>query len=312
MVMLYTTDPIYLEHETGSHPERRERLIAIAREIERVDPDAARAPRTFLPATVAEAALAHDRAMLERTAALAAAGGGWLDPDTRVSPRSFEAALAGAGALAGATRAVIAGEATSAFCAVRPPGHHATRGRAMGFCLVNSIAVAARIALAAGLTRVAIVDFDVHHGNGTQDIFWEDPAVLYVSLHRYPFYPGTGAADERGGGPGAGTILNVPLRHDTPAEAYHAHLARALDAVARFKPELLLASAGFDAYREDPIGGLNLDVEDFGRIGARLRELADACCGGRLVSALEGGYHLGRLGALAGAYYLQSRGPKSS
>ena len=310
--VLFSTDPIYLEHETGAHPERRERLVAIERGLSLTAPDLVRSARRFAPATIAEAAAAHDRAMLERSAELAAAGGGWLDPDTRVSPRSFEAALTAAGAVAGATRAVIAGEATEAFCAVRPPGHHATHGRAMGFCIVNSIAVAARAALAAGLARVAIVDFDVHHGNGTQDIFWDDPAVLYVSLHRYPFYPGTGASDERGEGRGLGTTLNVPLRADTPAVAYHAKLLGALDAVARFRPELLLVSAGFDAYREDPIGGLNLDVGDFAAIGARLREVAAACCGGRIVSALEGGYHLGQVGACAAAYFLQSRVPKSS
>jgi acetoin utilization deacetylase AcuC-like enzyme len=240
--------------------------------------------------------------MIALSAALAREGGGWLDPDTHVSPRSVEAALAAAGAVTGATLAVLAGEAREAFCAVRPPGHHATRARAMGFCLVNSVAVAARAALAAGLARVAVVDFDVHHGNGTQDIFWSDPAVLYVSLHRWPFYPGTGAAEETGAGPGLGATVNVPLPASTPPARFHDALARALDAVERFRPEVVLASAGFDAYRDDPIGGLNLDVEDFARVGERLRALAAATCDGKLVSVLEGGYHLGRLGECVAAY----------
>jgi acetoin utilization deacetylase AcuC-like enzyme len=308
---MIVVDALSRAHETGDHPERKERLDAIERGLAGADPLALGPRRSFAPATWDEVARIHDAGMLERSRALALAGGGWLDSDTRVSPRSWEAALGAAGAVAGAARAVAAGEARHALALVRPPGHHATSERAMGFCLVNNVAVAARAAQAAGLAKVAIVDIDVHHGNGTQEIFWEDPSVFYASLHRWPFYPGTGAADETGAGPGLGATWNAPLRHGTPPARWHDALGRALDAAGAFGPEIVIVSAGFDAYAEDPIGGLGLEVEDFRRAGASLRAFADARCGGRLVSSLEGGYHLGALGALVRAYVEGAAGTRA-
>jgi acetoin utilization deacetylase AcuC-like enzyme len=222
-------------------------------------------------------------------------GGGRLDPDTVVSPRSFEVALAAAGACASAVDAVLAGPQRTALCLVRPPGHHATPTRSMGFCLFNNVALAARRALKAhGLSRVLIVDWDVHHGNGTQDVFYADPAVMFFSIHRYGnFYPGTGAARETGTGPGLGYTLNAPIRYGTPRRQYQAAFTSALDQAAeKIKPELVLLSAGFDAHARDPIGSLGLEVEDFAELTSQVLEVARAHAGGRLVSCLEGGYHL--------------------
>jgi acetoin utilization deacetylase AcuC-like enzyme len=300
--MILATDPACLGHETGEHPECPARLPAVLDHLARERPALFQARRTFPKATGRDLARVHDEAMVALVAAAAAAGPTFLDPDTVASGGSWEATLAAAGQVAGAARAVARGEDTLAFAAVRPPGHHATRRRPMGFCLANSIAVAARALQAEGLGRIAILDFDVHHGNGTQDIFWEDPSVLYVSLHRYPFYPGTGAADEIGSGAGLGATRNFPLPFATRPDAYLNTLARGLAACADFRPEILLVSAGFDAYRDDPIGGLHLDVEHFGTIGRAIRATAESVCGGRVVSALEGGYHLERLGACVAAY----------
>jgi len=299
---MIATDPLSLAHETGAHPERKERLVAIERALALADPAVLGPRRTFAPATWDDLARVHDGAMLERTRALAAAGGGALDADTVVSPRSWEAAVGAAGAAIGAARAALSGEARHAVALVRPPGHHATSRRAMGFCLVNNIAVAARALQAQGAGRVAIIDFDVHHGNGTQEIFYDDASVFFASLHRWPFYPGTGAREETGAGPGLGTTWNAPLRHGTPPRLWHEALARALDAAAAFAPEVVLVSAGFDAYADDPVGDLGLEVEDFRTAGRTLRAFADARCGGRVASMLEGGYHLGALGACVRAY----------
>jgi acetoin utilization deacetylase AcuC-like enzyme len=294
MTLLFT-DPIFLKHDTGSHPETAERLRSIERTLtvsgllERVEHG------QFQPLSVEEIAALHGPSMVERARSVAQRGGGFLDVDTIVSPASYDVALAAAGACSAAVDAVMTGKHKSALCLVRPPGHHATPTRSMGFCLFNNIALAARHAQEQHqVNRVLIVDFDVHHGNGTQDVFYEDPSVFFLSIHRYGFgfYPGTGSAEETGRRAGTGTTLNVPMSHGAPAKHYHHAFLSALESVAAtHRPELVLISAGFDAHRLDPIGGLGLDVEDFVTLTERVLEIADVHAGGRVVSCLEGGYH---------------------
>jgi len=284
-----------LEHQMGAgHPESPARLDAVlqalgAAEFAKLERrEAPRAGRAQLElAHEAEyVALIHDAAPHD--------GMVRLDPDTAMSTGSLEAALRAAGAACAAVDAVMGPGPRRAFCAVRPPGHHATRDRAMGFCLFNNVAVAAHHALARhGLARVAIVDFDVHHGNGTQDIFWDDPRVLYASTHQWPLYPGTGREDERG----QGNIVNAPLRPGAgSAEFRRACEQIVLPALDAFRPELLLISAGFDAHRLDPLANLNLSSEDYGWITRALVALAERHGSGRAVSMLEGGYSLTALG----------------
>lgn len=224
-----------------------------------------------------------------------------LDPDTRVSGASWEAVMGSVGAALTAVEGVAEGRFRNAFVATRPPGHHATRDRTMGFCIFNHVAAAARWLQARGhAERILIVDWDVHHGNGTQDIFWTDPTVFLLSLQLFPHWPGSGAAHEVGEGEGEGATLNVPLRRGTDGEAYHAAFTRALDdALARFSPDFILVSAGFDALAGDPLGGLALEPTDFHRLTRTLMERADASCHGRLVAMLEGGYDPRRTGLAA-------------
>ncbi len=221
-------------------------------------------------------------------------GGGHLAPDTLVSRDSFQVALAAAGACASAVDAVMAGPERTALCLVRPPGHHATPTRSMGFCLFNNVALAANRARSRHqLSRILIVDWDVHHGNGTQDIFWQDGEVAFFSIHRFGdgFYPGTGAADETGEGPGR--IINAPVRYGTSRKEYLAHFTAVLHKAAdRVKPELIIQSAGFDAHALDPIGSLGLEVEDFVTLTRLVKEVAHVHAAGRIVSCLEGGYNL--------------------
>jgi acetoin utilization deacetylase AcuC-like enzyme len=297
MSVLLFTDDLYLEHETGEHPERPDRLRAIHRRlgkdglIERCNRGPVRA------ATPAELERIHPRRHIERVAEVAAAGGGRLDPDTVLSGRSYEVARHAAGAAVEAVDHVLSGHDSKALCLVRPPGHHALPSRAMGFCLFNNVALAAAHARAAhDVERVLIVDWDVHHGNGTQDIFYDDGQVGFFSAHRSPFYPGTGAADETGSGAGLGTTFNLPLRFGISRHDYRAAFTNVLeDALARCRPELILVSAGFDAHRADPIGSLGLETEDFAALTKLIVEAAEQSCGGRLVSLLEGGYDLAAL-----------------
>jgi acetoin utilization deacetylase AcuC-like enzyme len=223
-----------------------------------------------------------------------------IDPDTVMSPASGDAALFAVGAVVTAVDAVIAGEAENAFCAVRPPGHHATPARGMGFCLFNNVAVGvAHLRSVHGLRRAAVVDFDVHHGNGTQAMFERDPDVLFASTHEYPLYPGTGAAEERG----VGNVFNVPLASGSGSAEFRAGVERViLPALRAFKPEFVLVSAGFDAHVRDPLASLRFEDEDYAWVTARLREAAAELCGGRLVSSLEGGYDLTALAASAAAH----------
>ena len=301
MLRLYTHSAC-LHHDNGpGHPEAPARLAAVLRALDHdrfAALDRVEAPR----ASREQLLRVHTAAHVERMLAAVPEGAVQrLDDDTVLSPGSAEAALRAAGAAAAAVDAVFGGgHVHRAFCAVRPPGHHATRESAMGFCLFNNVAVAAAHALAAhGVKRVAIADFDVHHGNGTQDIFWREPRVLFASSHEMPLYPGTGQPNERG----HGNILNRPLSAgDGPylfRELWEGDLLPRLHA---FKPQLVLVSAGFDAHQRDPLANLCLGSEDYAWITAKLVELANRHAGGRLVSTLEGGYDLAALATSAAAH----------
>ena len=234
----------------------------------------------------------HTPGHLELLSAVAERGGGSLDPDTVVSPQSADVARLAAGAVTDAVARVLAGEQKSGLCLVRPPGHHAVRERAMGFCLLNNIALGAQAAIDAGVDRVLIVDWDVHHGNGTQAIFYEEPRVGFFSVHRWPFYPGTGTDEETGTGDGLGATCNLPLQFGISQTEYHAMVARELtDFAAKIKPQLVMVSAGFDAHRNDPVGSLGLDTEDFAELGQLVLDIANSYAEGRIVSVLEGGYN---------------------
>jgi acetoin utilization deacetylase AcuC-like enzyme len=292
MTLLYG-DRRFLDHKTGAHPESPLRLEAIWRLLDSSGL-AARCTRPTWKAAGNEELLAvHDIDYLSAVAALARRGGGRIDVDTVVSRESFDVARLAAGAVCDATRRVLAGEDTSALCLVRPPGHHALADRAMGFCLISHVAVAARLAVEQqGLDRVMVVDWDVHHGNGTQDIFYEDPRVAFFSIHRWPFYPGTGAADETGAGSGLGTTKNLPVTFGMPRREYLTHFSDELDRFAsRHKPQLVLVSAGFDSHAEDPIGSLGLETEDFAELTQTVLAVATDYAGGRVVSVMEGGYN---------------------
>jgi acetoin utilization deacetylase AcuC-like enzyme len=301
MPTLLLTHPACLLHDTGQgHPERADRLRAID---DALAGDAfARLKREQAPrAALATIDLVHPHGYAEAIhAAIPERGLAWLDPDTVVSPDSFEAALRAAGAAIYAVDQVVTGAAQNAFCSVRPPGHHAEPIRPMGFCLFNNVAIAALHARAAhGAERVAVVDFDVHHGNGTQATFGSDKNLLYGSTHQMPLYPGTGAASETG----AGNIVNVPLNPgDGGAQFRAAFRSRILPALDAFAPDMLLVSAGFDAHRDDPLAQLDLVEADFAWVTQELLDMAAKHCGGRLVSTLEGGYDLDALGRSAAAH----------
>jgi acetoin utilization deacetylase AcuC-like enzyme len=288
-VALLYTDPLFLEHRAEGHPECPDRLRAILDHLDRCGLGKSLGKGKTRDATPDELALVHDPAYVEDVRRVSERGGGWLDGDTYLNGSSHAAAVRAAGTVVEASMRAAA-DAEPAFCAVRPPGHHATPRRGMGFCLFNNVAVAAR----ALRRRVLIVDWDVHHGNGTQDAFEADPSVFYLSTHRAPFYPGSGFAHETG----AGNLLNVPMSGTTPREEVLEKTDRAIrDAAARFKPEFVLVSCGFDSYEDDPIGGLNLKPEDFGTLTESVMRL-----GVPVVSALEGGYSLGGLGPCAEAH----------
>lgn len=294
------THPACLAHDTSQrHPESPARLTAVLRALSGdsfATLDRREAPR----ASRDELALIHPPAFIEAVMrAIPAEGHSALDPDTIVSPGSGEAALRAAGAVVAAVDAVMGGEAANAFCAVRPPGHHAEPARAMGFCLFNNVAIGAAHARRRGCARVAVVDFDVHHGNGTQAAFESDGDFFYASTHQGNFYPGTGYSDETG----VGNIVNVPL----PAGAGSIPFRAAYDgtifpALATFRPEFLLISAGFDAHRADPLAQLMVEESDFAWVTERLLDIAADHAGGRVVSTLEGGYDLSALAASAAAH----------
>lgn len=287
-------DSIYLEHDTGDHVENSRRLVET---ISYLVETGTRDKLTCLPARPAsleELEMVHSPEHISYVKSIAERGGGWLDPDTVMSPRSYEAALCAAGGLLLAVEGVMKEEVDNAFALVRPPGHHAVRDRAMGFCIFNNVAIAARFALSKfDLNRVLIADFDVHHGNGTQDAFYADPRVLYFSTHEYPFYPGTGSMDETGTGEGEGTTINFPMSAGWGDEEYLRAFKEVLIPAARkFQPELILVSAGFDAHWADQLGMMKVTVTGFSHMTMILKELAAELCQGRLVLSLEGGYNL--------------------
>ena len=287
-------DPIYLEHDTGAHVENSQRLVAIMEHLEQTGTKEKLALFSPRPATVAEIEAVHSPEYVSRIKSEAEGGGGWLDLDTVMCPRSYEVALYAAGGVLTAVEKVMKGEAESVFALVRPPGHHATRSRAMGFCLFNNVAVAAQFArLNFNIERVLIADFDVHHGNATQEAFYADPGVLYFSTHEYPFYPGSGWIDETGEGKGKGYTVNFPMSAGWGDEEYLRAFNEVLVPVARrFQPQLILVSAGFDAHWADDIAMMQVSISGFAGMTRILKELALELCQGRLVLTLEGGYNL--------------------
>ncbi len=314
----YVTHPDYALHTLEGHPEHAGRIkrvwevmeqAGVLADLHRLDP---------APATPEQLSRVHDPRYVEhvkRAAEMAAETperAVLLDPDTYVTPVSYGVACLSAGGVLAAVEAVVLGQAGNALAVTRPPGHHATPVRGMGFCLFNNVAAAARHAQALSdqIKRVLIVDYDVHHGNGTQDIFYMDPNVLFVSTHQYPLYPGTGTLSEIGDGPGQGTTVNIPLRAGTGPEGFKLLYERVVwPAARRFKPDLVLVSAGFDAHWVDPLAGLHLDMQGYTHLNRELIAMARELCGGRIVFVLEGGYDLDALshGVLNIAYALQGR-----
>lgn len=299
MSTLLFTHSDCIHHQTGDgHPESPARLAAV---IEALEEFAGLIRREAPLAEEKALARVHGEAFVKHVlASVPQSGRRALDPDTIISPGSGTAALRAAGAVMAAVDAVATAKARNAFCAVRPPGHHAEPDRAMGFCLFNSIAVAARHAqIVHGLPRIAIVDFDVHHGNGTQAVAENDASLFFASSHQYPLYPGTGASHETG----LGNVVNVPLASGSGGATFRsAWETKILPALDSFAPDLLLVSAGFDAHRADPLAGLELEEDDFGWVTDRLTETASRHCGARLVSVLEGGYDLKALAGSAAAH----------
>ena len=300
-MLLVATDPAFAHHDTGpGHPERVQRLAAAVAGVNAAglgDAVVELAPRE---ATLDELALVHPLEYLQALDRFCAAGGGSIDPDTRVSAGSWRAGRLAAGAGLAAVEALRAGEGSAAFCAVRPPGHHALAARPMGFCIVNNVAVTAAALMEAG-DRVLIVDWDAHHGNGTEAIFWDEPRVLYVSTHQYGgVFPGSGALDHTGGSRAPGANLNLPFPAGTTGDVYLAAFDEVVaPAVERFAPDWVLVSAGYDAHRADPLTSLGLSAGDFADIARRVAAYAPTP--GRLIMFLEGGYDLDALTASVGA-----------
>ncbi len=294
----YVLDEVFMNHRAPSgHPERPARAEAVRDALNAASIATRGQVVATRMASDEELARVHAAAYLDELAQVVPGNTGWLDADTYFSPGTWDAARAAAGSTAQLTLDVLHGRFARGLAVVRPPGHHATRDRAMGFCLLNNVAVAAAAARAQGAARVAILDWDVHHGNGTQDIFWNDPDVLYLSVHQFPFYPGTGAPTEVGGAGALGATVNVGL----PAGCGDAEYTAVFDHVflpklAAFRPDVLLISAGFDAFQHDPLAGMRVQLAGFATMAQRLRAAAERWSAGRVVAVLEGGYDLDGLG----------------
>ena len=293
--------PIYEKHDTGpGHPEMPERYRVVVDAI-KADPDLSKKLIEITPDKASQGVVqaAHTKEHFKRVENAFANGFDRLDSDTVISMQSFDASLFAAGGAVAAVDAVMEGEVNNAFVAVRPPGHHATAEHAMGFCLFNNVAVAARYAQNKykEIDRVAIIDWDVHHGNGTQGIFYSDSTVFFFSMHQYPWYPGTGSRGETGQGKGLGSTLNVPLKAFTSASEQRRSFEAAIGEMAsKIKPDMIFLSAGFDAHSTDPLGQLQLEDPDFESMTETVMQWADDACDGRVVSCLEGGYNLQTLG----------------
>jgi acetoin utilization deacetylase AcuC-like enzyme len=292
---------IFEAHDTGpGHPERSGRVKAIQKILSSGNFDGL-CRREAPLASIEQISSVHDKTYIEYFLR-SVPGDGWsrLDPDTVMSPETGDAALRAVGAAIEAIDGVLAGEFDNAFCLVRPPGHHAEIHHGMGFCFFNNVAIAARHAqLIGGLKRIAVLDFDVHHGNGTQNAFWDDPDVFFASSHQFPFYPGTGSEEEVG----CGNIFNVPLEAGSGSQAFRKGWeSRIFRALEKFSPELLIISAGFDGHAHDPLASLKLDEEDFAWITRKLLEVAGGSCGGKVISCLEGGYDLRALAESVGVH----------
>jgi acetoin utilization deacetylase AcuC-like enzyme len=295
----YVLDPLYLQHDQPEHPENRRRLDEISGHLNESGLLSRLVPVAARDATREELSWVHRPNYIDEVRSFSSEPASWLNPDTYLAPRSHAAAVRAVGGVLTAIDAVMLGHCSSVFALVRPPGHHAVANRAMGFCLFNNVAVAARYAQSAyGIQRVLIVDWDVHHGNGTQDAFYEDPSVLYLSMHQYPFYPGTGHWQETGRGKGDGYTVNVPLPAGVGDEGYARVFGEIVVPVARrYQPQLVLVSAGYDTHWADPLGMQLVSVSGFADMTRTMKGLADELCEGRLVLSLEGGYNLRALAA---------------
>jgi len=294
----YVYDDIFLKHYSPGHPESPERLRAI---MQKLKEDNLLSRLKHVPAVEAsedDLLLVHGRDVLVKVREASRNAPTWLDPDTYVSAQSYRAARLAAGGGIKLVSEIQTGSIQNGMALVRPPGHHAGPSRSMGFCLFNNIAIAARyLQRQHKLDRIAIIDWDVHHGNGTQDVFYDDPSVLYLSTHLFPHYPGTGSQQESGAGQGQNVTLNIPLRHGISREDYMEHFTEALKVVKQFNPNFILISAGFDSHAADPLGGMSLLEADFERMTTQICEVAQETCQGKVASFLEGGYHLQALAA---------------